>query len=334
MDVLRGGASDRDAGVELERSRGCVHARTVPDCRLRRRSDSLRRSSEGFLYEPAVTPAADVGSSGSRRRATSAMPTARKRLRAKLQRSRPDGLALPENRGAAALRGEPRRQDHHGEGPGRSGRSPQRGTGHGPSDKRCHRVIPRAPASELGGFVVGTLGRAALPLVRALPLDAAREKLAGGLGVQRSGEQEALTDVALLLAQERELAVILDPLGDGLDAQRLAEFDEGVDQARSLRVVGQAGDERAVDLQCIHGELAQVPERGVARAEVVDRDPHAEALDLTEPADRLLGVSHQRRLGDLECQVARIEAAGPKRLLYVLADLVTVELARGDVYGD
>src|SRR6185312_13256287 len=38
--------------------------------------------------------------------------------------------------------------------------------------------------------------------------------------------------------------------------------------------------------------------------------------------------------GDLECQVARIEAAGPKRLLYVLADLVTVELARGDVYGD
>jgi hypothetical protein len=38
-------------------------------------------------------------------------------------------------------------------------------------------------------------------------------------------------------------------------------------------------DERAVDLERVDGELLEVGERGVAGAEVVDRDAHAELLD-------------------------------------------------------
>ena len=41
------------------------------------------------------------------------------------------------------------------------------------------------------------------------------------------------------------------------------------------RVVADAGDERAVDLDGLRGQLLEPGQRGVAGAEVVDREPHA-----------------------------------------------------------
>ena len=70
--------------------------------------------------------------------------------------------------------------------------------------------------------------------------------------------------------------LLLDALGDRLDRERLAELHEGVDQRLALLVVLRAQDERPVDLQRVDGEPLQVSQRGVAGAEVVDRDPHAE----------------------------------------------------------
>ena len=64
--------------------------------------------------------------------------------------------------------------------------------------------------------------------------------------------------------------VSLDALGEGLDRERLAQLHERTDQRFTLVVLAQAGDERAVDLERVDGKALQV-ERGVARAEVVDR---------------------------------------------------------------
>ncbi len=55
-----------------------------------------------------------------------------------------------------------------------------------------------------------------------------------------------------------------------------------------------ADDERAVDLERVDGELAEVGERRVAGAEVVDGDAHAELLDLAQAAHGGVGVAHQR----------------------------------------
>ena len=70
---------------------------------------------------------------------------------------------------------------------------------------------------------------------------------------------------------------LLDPLGERLDRERLAELDERADERLALLGLGEPRDERAVDLQRVDGELLQVGERGVAGAEVVDRDAHARA---------------------------------------------------------
>ena len=74
-------------------------------------------------------------------------------------------------------------------------------------------------------------------------------------------------------------------------------------------------------------------EGGVAGAEVIDRDLHAELLDLGEPAGGLLDVAHQRRLGDLDRQRRGVQAAVGERVFDVGRDLIGVELAPGDVDG-
>ena len=42
------------------------------------------------------------------------------------------------------------------------------------------------------------------------------------------------------------------------------------------------GDERAVDLEVVHGEALEIGERRMAGAEVVDRDVHADVAHLAQ----------------------------------------------------
>ena len=115
--------------------------------------------------------------------------------------------------------------------------------------------------------------------------------------------------------------------------ERLAELHERVDEGLALLVVLQLGDEGAVDLQRVDGEALEVSEGGVAGPEVIDRDPHAERLDLGEATDGVLDVAHQGGLGDLDRQRLRVQAAVGERALDVGDELVGVELAPGDVDG-
>ena len=74
---------------------------------------------------------------------------------------------------------------------------------------------------------------------------ALKELLCGGC-VEWSGEQEALTAVAILASQQRELVLYSMPSAKGLDRERLAELHESVDQRLALLVVLQPEDERPV----------------------------------------------------------------------------------------
>ncbi len=81
------------------------------------------------------------------------------------------------------------------------------------------------------------------------------------VGRERAGEEEALGEVAALELQRADLAVLLDTLGERLQAERLAELDQGVRERVRLAGEREAGDERAVDLERVDGELAQVGQR-------------------------------------------------------------------------
>ena len=67
-------------------------------------------------------------------------------------------------------------------------------------------------------------------------------------------------------------------------------------------------NERSI-FERVDRELAQVAERRVAGAEVIEHEPHPERVEVGERADTLLDVGGQRLLGQLELEQARLEAS-------------------------
>ena len=67
-------------------------------------------------------------------------------------------------------------------------------------------------------------------------------------------------------------------------------------------------DEAAVDLQRVEIGAAQIAERGIAGAEIVHGELHAEALDLLEHLLGGAGQLEEHGLGDLELEPARLQA--------------------------
>ena len=72
-------------------------------------------------------------------------------------------------------------------------------------------------------------------------------------------------------------------------------------------------DERGRDLEDVDGEALQVAERRVAGAEVVDRQPHAERLELVQLLERCVAALDDHALGDLEDQAHGVEAGVAQR---------------------
>ena len=144
---------------------------------------------------------------------------------------------------------------------------------------------------------------------RRLRMGERREEVVDVTGAERPGEHEALAAVALLFLQLAELLVLLDALGERLQAELLAELHERVEERPRLDRVGDRRDERTVDLQDVDRELAQVRERRVAGAEVVDRDADAE-----RPSRRAAGarsISASRMIAVSVISITRADGSSP-----------------------
>ncbi len=96
----------------------------------------------------------------------------------------------------------------------------------------------------------------------------------------RPCHQVSLSEAAAHRPQQFELLRALDPLGHDLDAEVMPDLDDRAGQHGQRAVGAEASHERRVDLDDVDRQLAQVGERGVASAEVVDGQPDAE---LAEP---------------------------------------------------
>jgi hypothetical protein len=107
---------------------------------------------------------------------------------------------------------------------------------------------------------------AVLPALRAAQRDAGYlgpeqiDEVAELVGLDRSGEEVALPEVAAELLQRLELLAALDALGDDVHAEPLRELDDRLEDRRGLPHA-EAVDEAAVDLQDVDRELLHVAER-------------------------------------------------------------------------
>src|SRR6185437_10032392 len=95
--------------------------------------------------------------------------------------------------------------------------------------------------------------------------------------VRREGlaDQITLREVAAELPQQAPGLGLLDSLGDDAQAHAVPQADGRSDDGRLIAAEARMRDERAIDLQLIDRQTAQLRERRMPGTEIVDRETHA-----------------------------------------------------------
>ena len=103
-----------------------------------------------------------------------------------------------------------------------------------------------------------------------------------------------------MLDQELRVSLGLDALGHRLQPEAFRQVDQRPHEQLVVLALVQVLHELAVDLDAVDVEHLQVAERGVAGAEVVERQLGADLAQHAAQPHGLLDVLHRRRLGDLD----------------------------------
>src|SRR5258706_2948280 len=142
---------------------------------------------------------------------------------------------------------------------------------------------------------------------------------------QRRGEQLSLRQVAAERLQRLARLRELHALGEDAEAEVVREVDRAAHHGAVAGVGDEAGHERAIDLDLVDREALEMGERGVAGAEIVEGESHADAFQAREDGDRALRFGDERALRELEHHARRVEAPGPDSLVDDRRQLAIVE---------
>ena len=153
------------------------------------------------------------------------------------------------------------------------------------------------------------------------------------VGGRRAPERIALHELDAEVAQPARLLARLDALGDDRDVHRAGHRDDRPQDVAVALVLGHAGDELAVDLDRLDREALDVVQGGVAGAEVVEHQAHAEALEVLEHRGRRGALLHQHALGQLEPEALGRHAGLAQDGAELVGQRGLGELAAGEVDG-
>ena len=142
---------------------------------------------------------------------------------------------------------------------------------------------------------------------------------------------ESLRLVAPEFTEALEGGAILDPFGDGLEAERVRELDGRARDAHAA-FRAEALCEDAIELHLRDREVVKLRERRQARAEVVERYADAHRAKLRQRLHDPVAVGDRERLGDLDHERPRIEAG--ERRVHEGGEFGIGEVAHRDVHGD
>ncbi len=119
---------------------------------------------------------------------------------------------------------------------------------------------------------------------------------------QRAGIAISLRVVEAGRGEELRIPLGFHAFGHQLEAQRMRHLRGGLDDDAVVGVVAHAQDEGPVELERMHRQVAQVSQRGIPGAEIVDGNQHAQLVNFLDHAQRARRVEHHRALGDLQLQ--------------------------------
>ncbi len=165
-------------------------------------------------------------------------------------------------------------------------------------------------------------------LAHGAPRATRRQPRAEVLDRQRARQQVALRLVASVGGERVPARRRRDPLPHHAQPEPVAEVDGGGDDRRVAPVRVHAEHELPVDLELVEVEVAQVAQRGLPLAEVVERQPDAERAQPGEHLERALRVGGDQVLGDLEREPLRKAGVALERPGHLRRE-VEVEQVRG-----
>src|SRR6185312_16192309 len=96
--------------------------------------------------------------------------------------------------------------------------------------------------------------------------------------------------------------------GQHLQEQTLSQRDDRAGDGGVGGIGPDVAYEGLVDLQLVDWKAREIGQARITRSEIVDRKLQSHVVQSAEQAHSLLGLLHQQRLGDLQCQIARLEA--------------------------
>ena len=154
-------------------------------------------------------------------------------------------------------------------------------------------------------------------------------------GGARWADVEPLHLGAALLPHLLELLFRLDALGAGGDAEAHAQrHDRAQDGERGLRPLIQLLDENLVDLDLVEVVAAEIAQRRVPGAEVVESEADTDQVQLLQRLGDVLALLQQERLGHLELEPLRQELGSAERGDHRLPHVAEAELCRREIDGD
>src|SRR3990170_2550855 len=132
---------------------------------------------------------------------------------------------------------------------------------------------------------------------------ALRPEQSDDLGVgPRAAEQKALPLVAAFGAQTAQFGFGLDAFGGNRHAETDAEADDRTNDRLRVEVGSEASHERLVDLDLVERKAPEIAQAGIAGAEIVHRNAHAERAQRVQRGKHLGALLQKQRFGDLQLQ--------------------------------
>src|ERR1700723_3138331 len=130
-------------------------------------------------------------------------------------------------------------------------------------------------------------------------------ELCGGHG---PAEEVALAFRTVVGPKECELFLCFDAFGNHALLEVLAHINYGAHDWSVIGITTDSVDKGLVDFQDINGKLLEIAEAGIAGAEVIHRKVNPHFLELLKHGGRGFGILHKDALGELEVEIARVQA--------------------------
>jgi hypothetical protein len=150
----------------------------------------------------------------------------------------------------------------------------------------------------------------------------------------RPAEAIALHRVNAGGAQEQLLVGGLHAFGGYLHAETAAQADDGMHDRCGIGGSFDRSHETAVDFQLVEWETAQIEQAGIAGAEIVQRETHAQGFETHHRSFRGVDIAEQHALGQLQLKPGWIEARFVQDALDNFDEIDAPELQRRNVDGN